>query len=114
MPQAVSTRGLTTPQPPHSIQPSPRQVRQAPRSHAAAHEADQVDLGRRLGEREVGRPEAGGDALAEQRGGKWSSVPLRWAMVMPLSTTRPSTWWNIGECVASYSSVRKTRPGQTT
>ena len=27
MPQAGSTRGLTTPQPPHSIQPSLRQVR---------------------------------------------------------------------------------------
>ena len=45
---------------------------------------------------------------------KWSRVPLRWAMVMPSSTTSPSTWWNIGECVASYSSVRNTRPGQTT
>ena len=32
---------------------------------------------------------------------------------MPSSTTSPSTWWNIGLCVASYSSVRKTRPGQT-
>ena len=29
MPQAASTRGFTTPQPPHSIQPSPLQVRQA-------------------------------------------------------------------------------------
>ena len=37
---------------------------------------------------------------------KWSSVPLRWAKVMPSSTTRPSTWWKTGECVASYSSVR--------
>ena len=45
---------------------------------------------------------------------KWSSVPLRLAIVMPSSTTRPSTWWNIGECVASYGSVRKTRPGQIT
>ncbi len=31
---------------------------------------------------------------------------------MPSSMTRPSTWWNIGLCVASYSSVRKTRPGR--
>ena len=30
---------------------------------------------------------------------------------MPSSMTRPSTWWNIGLCVASYSSVRNTRPG---
>ena len=32
-------------------------------------------------------------------------------MVMPSSTTRPSIWWNIGEWVASASSLRKTRPG---
>ena len=31
---------------------------------------------------------------------------------MPSSTTRPSTWWKTGLCVASNSSVRKTRPGQ--
>ena len=37
---------------------------------------------------------------------KWSSVPFRWAMVMPSSTTSPSTGWNIGEWVASYGSVR--------
>ena len=34
---------------------------------------------------------------------KWSRVPLRWAMVMPSSTTRPSTWWNCGVWVASES-----------
>ena len=45
---------------------------------------------------------------------KWSRVPLRWAIEMPSSTTSPSTWWKTGLCVASYSSVRKTRPGQMT
>ena len=45
---------------------------------------------------------------------KWSSVPLRWAIVMPLSTTSPSTWGKTGVCVASSSSVRNTRPGQMT
>ena len=44
----------------------------------------------------------------------WSSAPRRWAMEMPLSTTSPSTWWNIGLCVASNGSVRNTRPGHTT
>ena len=43
-----------------------------------------------------------------------SSVPLRCAIVMPLSTARPSTWWNTGVWVASSSSVRNVRPGQTT
>ena len=32
-------------------------------------------------------------------------------MVMPLSTTMPSSWWNMGEWVASASSLRYTRPG---
>mgnify|MGYP000919743862 FL=1 len=40
-----------------------------------------------------------------------SSVPFRSAIVMPLSMTRPSIWWNMGECVASTSSLRYTRPG---
>ena len=31
---------------------------------------------------------------------------------MPSSTTSPSTWLNTGVCVASSSSVRKTRPGR--
>ena len=34
---------------------------------------------------------------------KASSVPLRSASVMSSSTARPSTWWNIGVCVASLS-----------
>ena len=108
---------MTTPQPPHSIQPSPRQVRQCSTvvDRAAAHEAAQVDLGadgsvngKYDGRNRVVIPSPNSAAA------KWSSVPLRCAMVMPSSTTRPSTWWNIGLCVASYSSVRKTRPGQTT
>ena len=32
-------------------------------------------------------------------------------MVRPLSTARPSTWWNTGVCVASRASERKTLPG---
>ena len=34
------------------------------------------------------------------------SEPLRSAKVMCLSTTSPSIWWNIGEWVASTSSLR--------
>src|ERR1700693_3070885 len=36
----------------------------------------------------------------------WSSEPLRSQNVMLVSTQRPSTWWNIGECVASGASLR--------
>ena len=61
---------MTTPQPPHSIQPSPRQVRQSVAVDAAADEADQVDLGARLGEREVRRPEPRRDPVTEHRGGE--------------------------------------------
>ncbi|CRM76575.1 hypothetical protein [Pseudomonas sp. 22 E 5] len=39
-------------------------------------------------------------------------VPLRSAKLMSRSTSRPSTWWNIGEWVISES-LRYTRPGQT-
>ncbi len=37
-------------------------------------------------------------------------MPLRCAIVRPLSTARPSTWWKTGVCVASSSSVRNTWP----
>ncbi len=43
-----------------------------------------------------------------------SSVPFRWAIVSPLSTARPSTWWKTGVWVASSSSVRKVLPGEIT
>src|SRR5438132_1011828 len=39
------------------------------------------------------------------------TVALRSARLTPSSTHRPSTWWNIGEWVASWS-WRYTRPGQ--
>ncbi|NCV09821.1 MAG: hypothetical protein EBV66_05280 [Actinobacteria bacterium] len=42
-----------------------------------------------------------------------SMVPAKCAKVMPLSTTRPSIWWNTGMCVASGVSRRNTRPGIT-
>ena len=41
-----------------------------------------------------------------------SSTPRRSAMVTPLSITRPSIWLKMGECVASTSSERYTRPGE--
>src|SRR5437763_5088336 len=43
----------------------------------------------------------------------WSSVPFRSLNVMLVSTARHSSWWNIGECVASAASRRCTFPGQT-
>ncbi len=70
-----------------------------------------VDLGRRLGEREEVRAEPGAALRAElergrtrracRAGGPWSGR---------LSTASPSTWWNTGVWVASSSSVRKVRP----
>ena len=87
------------PQPPHSIQPCRLQVRQ-PGSLAAADEAAQVHLGAGLGEREVVRPQPGGDALAEHRlgevvqgalaGGPWSG-PCR--SPAPRSGGTPGCGW---------------------
>ena len=37
---------------------------------------------------------------------KCSTVPFRSASVIPWSTTRASTWRNVGECVASGVSRR--------
>src|SRR3954447_24731953 len=103
MPQAVSTRGLTTPQPPHSIHPSDEQVRQgfagsptdAPRQtkHSTSNSADGSVKGKYDGRHRVRRPEPNNvDA-------RWSRVPRKWAIVMPSSTASPSTWWKTGVCV---------------
>ena len=110
MPQAMRTRGLTTPQPPHSIQPSLEHVRHglsgsptdAPRQtkHCRSTSALGSVNGKYDGRSRVTRPSPNIAAA------KWSSVPLRSAIVMPSSTTRPSTWPNTGVCVASSSSVR--------
>ncbi len=43
----------------------------------------------------------------------WSRVPLRSEKVMSVSTARPSTWWKMGEWVASAASLRWTLPGMT-
>src|SRR5260370_38631467 len=43
----------------------------------------------------------------------WSRVPLRSEKVMLVSTQRPSTWWKMGEWVASAASLRGTLPGVT-
>ena len=67
MPQARSTRGLTMPQPPHSTQPAPPRVLREP----------DVELRRRLGEREVRRPQRVRVARRTCARAKWSSVPLQ-------------------------------------
>ena len=106
------------PQPPHSIQPSLEQVRhgaaglptEAPRQtkQRRSSSADGSVNGKYDGRSRVVRPSPN-IAWA-----KWSRVPLRWAIVRPSSTARPSTWWNTGVWVASSSSVRNVRPGHTT
>jgi hypothetical protein len=75
----------------------------AQRARAAALEAGDVHLDRRLGEGEEVRAQAHLALGAEDRAAKASSVPLRSASVMSSSTHRPSTWWNCGVCVASES-----------
>src|ERR1035441_8641864 len=43
----------------------------------------------------------------------WSSVPFKSLKVILVSTHSPSTWWKIGEWVASAASLRCTLPGIT-
>ncbi len=105
IPAARSTFGLTIPQPPHSIQPrSASRPRENRRSSSALGSVNGKNAGRQ-------RVSTASPNMARA---KWSSVPLRWAMVRPSSMAMPSSWWNTGVCVASSSSVRKTLPGQTT
>src|SRR5262249_32270244 len=95
MPQATSTRGLTIPQPPHSIQPSDLQVRhgrsglptEAPRQakHWMSNSADGSVNGKYDGRHRVASP---APSMGAARG---SRVPFRWAIVMPPSTAGPST-----------------------
>jgi hypothetical protein len=92
------------PHPPHSTQP-------APPFFSVNHTSGSAD-GSVNGKYE-GRSRILA-SLPNMARAKASSVPLRWAMVRPLSTARPSTWVNTGVCVASSSSVRNVRPGHTT
>ena len=104
MPQARSTFGLTMPQPPHSTQPAPPFFS----GNQTSTSADGSVNGKYDGRSRVV------DSAPNIARANASSVPLRWAIVMPLSTARPSTWWNTGVWVASSSSVRNVRPGHTT
>ena len=104
MPHARRTFGLTMPQPPHSTQPAPPFFS----GNHTSTSADGSVKGKNEGRRRVR------DVSPNMARAKASRVPLRCAIVIPLSTARPSTWWNTGVCVASSSSVRNVRPGQTT
>ncbi len=113
MPLACSTLRLTMPQPPHSIQPVPPQVRQAssaPRQTKQRKSSSALGSvnGKYDGRSRVSRPSPNSSAMNR------SSVPRRCAMVRPSSIASPSTWWNTGVCVASSSSVRNVLPGQMT
>ena len=73
---------------------------------AVAEEAGDVELDRRLGEREEARAHAdvafGAEELAEVLLHRAAQVGER----DPRSTARHSTCWNVGECVASGVSRR--------
>jgi hypothetical protein len=63
-----------------------------------------VDLHGRLGEREEGRPEAHGDVVDLEEGlAELLQHPFQVGDIGGPSITSPSTWWNIGEWVASES-----------
>ena len=69
----------------------------------AALEHD-VDLGARLGEREVARAEAQRSSSVSKKARMKSRYTAFRSRKLTFSPShRPSTWWNIGECVASLS-----------
>src|SRR5690606_19130124 len=82
-PHARSTFGLTMPQPPHSTQPGPPFFS----SNHTSTSADGSVNGKKCGRSRV-RAFSPNTPRANA-----SSVPLRSAIVRPLSTARPSTWW---------------------
>ena len=103
MPHMSSTFGLTMPAPSTSIQPVPLHIRQpSPWQFAQVRStsADGSVNGKNDGRKRVRMP-----SPYIWRANS-SSVPFRSPMVMFSSMTRPSIWWNTGECVASASSAR--------
>src|SRR2546428_11227235 len=97
------------PAPITSIHPVPLQTRQpdpSQKTHDTSTSAPGSTNGKKLGRSRV--------FVFSPKNLLWnrSSVPFRSANVMPSSTTRHSTWWNIGEWVGSNASRRNTRPGQ--
>ena len=109
MPQPRRTLGWTMPAP-QDLNPALALAGGA--ALAAALVALDVHLAAGLREGEVVGAEAGDGLRAVDFRMTAFSVPLRSAMVMPLSTTNPSIWWNMGEWVASTSSLRYTRPAE--
>ncbi len=65
--------------------------------------AGDVHLARRLGEREVARPQADGDVGREEPRQERLERALEVGQRDPRSTASPSTWWNIGEWRRSLS-----------
>ena len=103
MPAISSTRGWIIPAPSSSIQPSPLQVGQPLPPHlwhCTSISQEGSVKGKWWGRKRV---------LVSGPYSRWATVarvPFRSAMVTPLSMTMPSTWWNMGEWVASTSSLR--------
>src|SRR5436190_22426477 len=98
-PQARRTFGWTMPLPPSSIHPEPLHGRQRSLSnlpvpwhlkHEKSNSADGSVKGKYDGRKRVCV------SSPKRRFSHSVTVPLRWAIVIPLSTHRPSSWWNIG------------------
>src|SRR6185312_12970637 len=103
----AKTAGSTMPQPSSSIQPECLHLRQPlppQKMQLICTSADGSVKGKKLGKKRVLTDEPKSAFMA------WSSVPLRSEKVMLVSTQRPSTWWKMGEWVASAASLRWTLP----
>ena len=79
----------------------PAGVRAGAAPLAQADRAGDLELGGRLGEREIGRAQAGLHPRPKYASVKTWIVPARSPNVMSRSTTRPSIWLNTGRWLAS-------------
>src|SRR6185437_3404722 len=105
-----NTVGFTMPQPSNSIQPECLHLRQPlppQKMQLICTSALGSVNGKNEGKNRVLTDEPNSAFIA------WSSVPFRSLKVTLASTQSPSTWWKIGECVASAASLRCTLPGMT-
>ena len=101
MPTASNTLGSTMPQPPSSIQPDCEHTRQPwpPQKMQVTSNSAEGSVNGKY----EGRKRTSSSSFSKKRRRNSVYTPLRSAKLMSSSIHRHSTWWNIGECVASES-----------
>ena len=102
-PQLASTRGCTIPEPSTSSQSPPLPISPVRRSQPMS-----ISIDGSVNGKYDARNRTGSDGWAKNARRNSITVPLRCPSVIASAPeagpiTSPSHWWNIGECVASWS-----------